>query len=242
MLVNLEKYLKIFQIYPKGFVQVGAHLGNEVEIFQKLNSNANIYLFEPQKILYEKLILKFSNNEKIKIFNCALGNEISKLTMYKDLNNDSQSSSFLKPKDHLIYHSYIEFRKDEEETIEINTLDSYKLNEANILCVDVQGYELNVLKGSTSSLKNFEALLIEVNRKELYEDCPHISEIDSFLKKHNFLRVVTKWWKKTIPWGDALYIQKNKIPIFKRLVLSVYNFVNQKNITFYLLSKVIKTK
>ena len=33
MLVNLEN-IKNFQIYPKGFVQVGARLGNEVEIFQ----------------------------------------------------------------------------------------------------------------------------------------------------------------------------------------------------------------
>ena len=76
-----------------------------------------------------------------------------------------------------------------------------------IFYVDVQGYELNVLKGSKISLKNIDALLVEINRKELYDGCPHVSEIDSFLKDFNYVRIVTKWWKKTIP-GEMLYILK----------------------------------
>ena len=152
--------------------------------------------------------------------------------MYKDTNNDSLSSSILKPKEHLKYHSYIEFEKDNKEIINVDTLDSLNIDGANILCVDVQGYELNVLKGSKTSLKNIDALLVEINRKELYDGCPHVSEIDSFLKDFNYVRIVTKWWKKTIPWGDALYIKKDKITLFKFVTISISNFINQKILLF----------
>lgn len=167
----------------------------------------------------------------------ALGNLKQKETMYKDINNDSQSSSILKPKEHLKYHSYIEFEKDEEEIINVDTLDSFNIDDANILCIDVQGYELNVLKGSKKSLNNVEALIVEINRKELYEGCPHVSDLDSFLKDFNYIRIATKWWKNTIPWGDALYIKKNKITFSKFVKTNILNFINQKNITFYLLSR-----
>ena len=242
MIIDLEKELKKYDIFPKGFIQVGAHIGQEVEIFKKLNKDAKIYLFEPQSELFEKLKVKYENDNCISLYNLALGDSKQKQTMYKDVNNDSQSSSILKPKEHLKYHSYIKFEKDNNEIINVDTLDSLNIDGANILCVDVQGYELNVLKGSKISLKNIDALLVEINRKELYDGCPHVSEIDSFLKDFNYVRIVTKWWKKTIPWGDALYIKKDKITLFKFVITSISNFINQKNVTFYILSRFISLK
>ena len=55
MLINLDKEFKKYNIFPKGFIQVGSHIGQEVNIFKKLNSEAKIYLFEPQKELFQKL-------------------------------------------------------------------------------------------------------------------------------------------------------------------------------------------
>tara|TARA_B100000902_G_scaffold307194_1_gene296039 strand:+ start:1744 stop:2475 length:732 start_codon:yes stop_codon:yes gene_type:complete len=237
MLIDLGKEFKKYNIFPRGFIQVGAHIGQEVKIFKNLNNKANIYLFEPQEELFQKLKLKYENDKYVALYNYALGDSKQTQTMYKDINNDSQSSSILKPKDHLKYHSYIEFEKDNKEIIYVDTLDSFNIDNANVLCIDVQGYELNVLKGSKNSLNNVEALVVEINRKELYEGCPHVNEIDNFLKDYNYIRIVTKWWKKTIPWGDALYIKKNKITLLKLAITTIYNFINQKNITFYILSR-----
>ena len=237
MLIDLGKEFKKYNIFPRGFIQVGAHIGQEVKIFKNLNNKANIYLFEPQEELFQKLKLKYENDKYVALYNYALGDSKETQTMYKDINNDSQSSSILKPKDHLKYHSYIVFEKDNKEPIYVDTLDSFNIDNANVLCIDVQGYELNVLKGSKNSLNNIEALVVEINRKELYEGCPHVNEIDNFLKDFNYIRIVTKWWKKTIPWGDALYIKKNKITLLKLAITTIYNFINQKNITFYILSR-----
>ncbi len=61
MLINLEEELKKYNIFPKGFIQVGAHIGQEVKIFKNLNNEAKIYLFEPQKKIFQQLKKKYKN-------------------------------------------------------------------------------------------------------------------------------------------------------------------------------------
>ena len=94
-----------------------------------------------------KIKIKYENDKYVALYNYALGDSKETQTMYKDINNDSQSSSILKPKDHLKYHSYIEFEKDNKETIYVDTL-THLILITQTFCIDVQGYELNVLKGS----------------------------------------------------------------------------------------------
>jgi hypothetical protein len=73
--------------------------------------------------------------------------------------------------------------------------------------MDVQGYELEVLKGSENTLKGIDYIYTEVNRDELYENNAFIEEIDNFLD--NYTRVATDWSGNT--WGDALYIKKRLV-------------------------------
>ena len=75
----------------------------------------------------------------------------------------------------------------------------------NFLHIDVQGYELEVLKGAVKCLENVYYIVVEINRSELYEFCPMISDIDRFLD--NFQRVETEWRHGRENWGDALYVR-----------------------------------
>ena len=69
-----------------------------------------------------------------------------------------------------------------------------------------------------------------------------MQDIDNFLKSYGFIRVVTKWWKKTIPWGDALYVKKEKINSLVFLKLSILNFLNTKAFTYFILGKILTFK
>ena len=109
--------------------------------------------------------------------------------------------SLLKPKKHLEEHPEVTF--PETETVEIHTLDDYYNPQYNFLNIDVQGYELEVLKGGTKTLENIDAMIVEVNRDEMYEGCPMIEDIDNFLDGFGFKRVTEVW--QSISWGDALY-------------------------------------
>jgi hypothetical protein len=50
--------------------------------------------------------------------------------------------------------------------------------------------------------------MTEVNRAEVYKNCPMINEIDEFLNNYGFQRVETTWDGGT--WGDAFYIKNEK--------------------------------
>ena len=78
-------------------------------------------------------------------------------------------------------------------------------SEYNFLNIDVQGYELEVLKGATKTLENIEAMILEINRDEMYEGCPMVEEIDSFLREYNIVRAVTHWQSES--WGDGIYVR-----------------------------------
>lgn len=56
-----------------------------------------------------------------------------------------------------------------------------------LLKLDVQGAELDVLRGAAKLLSKIDAIYCEVSFVELYAQQPTASEIISFLRDHNFL-------------------------------------------------------
>jgi FkbM family methyltransferase len=168
----------------------------------------NILLFEPQKNIFNELIKNIKNSPNIIAENFALGSENKKERMYKEHMNSGQSSSILEPMLHTIQYPGIIF--DDYEDIEVKTLDSYFTNKTtkyNLILLDVQGYELEVLKGAINTLTHIDYILTEVNEKELYENCAQLDQLDLFLK--DFIRVETTMTQHG--WGDAFYIKKELI-------------------------------
>lgn len=103
--------------------------------------------------------------------------------------NQGESSSILKPKEHLEHHPDVTFNGTEE--VEVDLLDNYEVHEANFINIDVQGYELEVFKGATKTLKEIDYIYCEVNRGEMYEGNPMVEELDEFLNEYGFERVET---------------------------------------------------
>jgi FkbM family methyltransferase len=190
----------------KGIVHIGAHYGEEIQEYVD-NGIQNITVFEPLSKNFDVLSERLQNvNADIQGYQTALGSEKRTAKMYLS-SNEAQSSSILKPKDHLEHHPDVTFDGDEE--VEVDLLDNFDLRSANFINVDVQGYELEVFKGAVETLKNIDYIYCEVNRGEMYEGNPLIEDIDQFLGKYGFERVETHWPETWYKWGDALYI-KNK--------------------------------
>jgi hypothetical protein len=61
------------------------------------------------------------------------------------------------------------------------------------------------LKGAKKSIEYAKAIYLEVNEKELYQNCGLIGEIDKYMAEYNFIRVLTDI--TCHGWGDALYIR-----------------------------------
>jgi hypothetical protein len=132
-------------------------------------------------------------------------------TVVFNVSNNVQSSSVLEFGTHALEHPQVKFvDKIEMDTITVNTfldglpMDAKKLNFWNF---DIQGAELLALKGAEESLKFATALYLEVNEKELYENCALIGDIDKFLIERGFTRAHTNMTRHG--WGDALYIKSS---------------------------------
>ena len=67
--------------------------------------------------------------------------------------------------------------------------------------------DLNILFLRLQDIKYAKVIYLEVNEKELYNHCALITDIDEYLLKYNFKRILTKMTKHG--WGDALYVLDN---------------------------------
>lgn len=203
MLIDITQHIKNPIL---GIIQVGAHVGSELPILKKLSNN--ILMFEPQKNVYLKLLETIGDDKQIIAENCALGSTPGSLKMYKEYVNGGQSSSLLVPSLHTVQYPTIVFNDLEE--VEIKTLDDY-LQESdksyNLMTLDVQGYELEVLKGAAKTLEKIDYILCEVNRAELYKGCPMYTDIELYLSKYGFKCAAINWEGYT--WGDAFYVKEN---------------------------------
>lgn len=203
MILELSGLIKKYNMNISGVIHIGAHYGEEVSNYVNLGID-DIVLFEPLKENFEILKNNVSDSSANIIGHCvALGNKNQNVNMFLSSNN-LESSSVLKPKIHLDLHPEVIFSG--EETVEMKRLDGFLFKNYNFINIDVQGYEMEVLKGAEKTLENIDYLYCEVNRNEVYEGNAYIEEIDNYLLNYNMRRVETFWWYDG-PWGDALYIK-----------------------------------
>lgn len=205
MLVNFTSLVKKYNMSIKGAIHIGAHYGEELPEYIK-NGIKDIFVFEPLSSNFDILSERAQKlNANIQGYQVALGSSVAKTTMFLS-SNEKQSSSILKPKEHLEHHPDVVFNGTEE--VEVDLLDNYDTSDANFINIDVQGYELEVFKGSAKTLEKIDYIYCEVNRGELYENNAMIEEVDEYLSSYGFERVETFWPFDWYKWGDALYIKK----------------------------------
>ncbi|NEO81470.1 FkbM family methyltransferase [Moorena sp. SIO4G3] len=203
--LDFEKIFQKYQLQIKGLIHIGAHYGQEYEIYQNYQI-PNLVFFEPLSHNFEILqghVVNTTSNTRL--FHKALGNENKKIKMYVERANQGMSSSILKPKKHLEQYPQIVF--DSEEIVDMVRLDDILEDKENynFIVIDVQGYELEVFKGSQETLKTIDYIITEINREELYENCARVEQLDEFLGEFDFKRVETNWEGET--WGDAFYLK-----------------------------------
>jgi FkbM family methyltransferase len=83
------------------------------------------------------------------------------------------------------------WRAMESITVPVRTIDSFvasgEIAPPQLIKADVQGYELEVLRGATEALASADAVLLEVSFRELYEGQPLAHELIAFLGDRGFM-------------------------------------------------------
>lgn len=210
MLINFYSILQLLKskgIDITGVFHIGAHECEEIQFYRnvlKLNLNDILWIEAmPDKV-------EMALNRGIpNVYNSIITDKDDEDVTF-NVSNNGQSSSILNLKTHLEEHPHVFYTSQfNGKSITIDTFfrrNNINPSKYNFWNFDIQGAELMALKGSEESIQNVKAIYLEVNEKELYENCGMIGEIDDFLLKHNFERVLTNMTKHG--WGDALYLKK----------------------------------
>jgi len=204
MIISLDKIVTDYSLDIRGVIHIGAHYGQEYSDYAKHNIK-NMLLFEPVASSYKKLLETLPKGDGIKTFNLALGNEVGTKKIYIETANQGKSCSLLAPGTHLEMYPNIKFGK--RETVKIDKLDNIDFDRGlyNMINIDVQGYELEVFKGSKSTLEFIDIVYTEINLEDVYKGCCHVEDLDEFLKEFGFVRILTDVHNGS--WGDALYLK-----------------------------------
>ena len=208
--VELENMLKGINL--ETIIDVGSNKGQFIILIEKLFPNSTIYSFEPITEILEKQKKFFHYKKNIFYYNFALGSESSTKEFFVTKRKDS--SSFFRI--NLIGNKNKNYQIKKTHNIEIKTLDDIILDreviEPILIKIDVQGYELEVLKGSDKILKKVDFILLEVSKNEMYQNQPKEKEIIEYLQYRNFYILKQNNWsiiKKTdFSQRDILF--KNK--------------------------------
>ena len=192
-----------------GVLHLGAHECEELPFYNEIGvSNENIVWIEAINEKVNQAVSRGIPN----VYNAVITDKDNEDIVF-NLSNNCQSSSVLELGTHLEEHPGIYYvNKIQAKSITINSffeknkIDGSKLNFWNF---DIQGAELLALKGASNYIKYAKAIYLEVNEKELYLNCGLIKDIDLFLEKYNFKRVITNMTQHG--WGDALYIIENNM-------------------------------
>jgi len=201
--------LKLNNITINGVLHIGAHECEELSFYEHLG-------VKKEKVVWiDGNKSKVIQSQKSGIPNVYYGviSEKDNEEVIFNITNNGQSSSILEFGSHSHHHPHVQFiEKQSHTTVTIDSFyknNNLNMSEYDFWNFDIQGAELFALKGANTAIKYAKAIYLEVNTEEVYKGCALIGDLDNFLDKHNFKRVITKMTE--YGWGDALYIKTHLV-------------------------------
>lgn len=162
-------------------IDAGAYDGSTSLLFRKYFPKAFIHAFEPNPHMHlnhrrEKLL-----NSNINFHPTALSDFYGHTYLYV-VSNGVSSSLF-----NVIHDD--DFVVETRHTVPVDRLDGWGFGNVSILKMDVQGGELNVIKGAISTLKYTRIVICEMSIHDMYENGAKYYEVDALLREQGFVLI-----------------------------------------------------
>ncbi|NQU45014.1 FkbM family methyltransferase [bacterium] len=194
-------------------VDVGANKGRTIRRFLQLFPDATIFAFEPQPDLADDLRAAFADTKRVEVRQMAVGSRVGEIEF--QVLRHASSSSALPPSQHNIRYHPGDMDVVEKIRVQQTTLDSaLDVERVDILKLDIQGFELEALRGATQILKKTNLLMTEIEFLPLYEEQGLFADVDTFLRGQGF-RLFNLYDLFTqedgqLTAGDALYLNESQ--------------------------------
>ena len=170
-------------------VDVGANTGQFAqELRVDIGYENRIVSFEPLRSAFMLLSANARKDPHWEVFNVALGDVPGKRVLNVASNSLSSSLLSMLP-EHV--RAAPESKFIDREKVDVKTLDSffakiYRPNERVYLKIDTQGFESNVIKGSSASMNKIGFIQMEMSLTQLYEDEMLFPDLCAVLEHRGF--------------------------------------------------------
>lgn len=151
---------------------IGANLGNHTVYFASHAKNATVFSFEPVPVTFDLLkrnVEQNGLNDRVTLFNCALGAQEGSARMQVDKKGSSIAN----------------ICEDGNQEVPLKRLDDMNLPPPDFVKIDVEDYELEVLKGMERTLRESSPVLWV----EIFADNKDMGETHQFLSSLGYLPV-----------------------------------------------------
>ena len=163
-LVQLASPAGISVIYD-----IGANVGTWSLLAKALVPDARIEAFEPLPKHQAEFLRNFTGSADVTLHSIALGSNNATETFH--VTDFSDASSFLQPNE--TSWSQFRVRQVQQFPLSVVRLDDYRrdrqLPRPDLIKLDIQGFELEALRGAPECLTSAKAVITEVSFVEYYE-------------------------------------------------------------------------
>ena len=181
-------------------VEVGANIGSlTVPLAKHVGNSGGVYAFEPQRLVFQTLCANLALNSLVNVwaYNLACGETAGSVLV--PLMNPSV--------EHNCGELSVADQKTGDPTARI-PLDSFGIPKCNLLKVDVEGMELDVLRGARQLIARFQPVLyVENDRPQ------HSGELIGFIESLGY----DMYWHKP-PLFNVDNFMKNPTNVFGTIV------------------------
>ena len=180
--IEHEKLLRSFTC--RTVIDIGANHGQFSLVAHSCLPDATIISFEPMSKPASTFRKVFTDHSRVTLYESAIGPDNNTATIHVSGKNDSSSLLPISPLQNTLFPGTSEVR---QETVKIAPLASFirsdEIISPALLKIDVQGFELQALKGCEELLSHFDYFYIECSFMELYSGQAFASEIIDYLNE-----------------------------------------------------------
>lgn len=185
--IAVEPRERLYGLIQNGWtvLDIGANIGETLMNFGRVNQGGKNFGFEPVPYLFSRLQknLSLNNFDSIEVNNIALSNKAETLSFSMPKDQNSGGIRMRKNKHKSDYGA-----DKEVKAIQLDSfLQEKSISKVNFIKMDVEGFEMNVLKGAKDCLKNHHPVLfIEVDDLMLRQQETSAKELVEFVSQFGY--------------------------------------------------------
>lgn len=201
-------YIREYISYPKIILELGSLDAIQSIEFSILFPKAQIFAFECNPSSIKKCLENTANLKNIEVVPKAVHNKNERVKFYPVVTNIGASSLYKVSSNYRTIETLIQ----EEISVEATRIDTWAsdkgINQIDLCWMDLQGAEYYVLEGMGDLLFTVQAIYLEVEHQELYNNQKLYEDIIEFLKQKNF-SLIKYLPTKPSWWGNAIFLNNN---------------------------------